>query len=1034
VDLEKVIPFQQVSYRDGVYKQRRHRIGDARAQSGLGSNQDSGSFKVNPRSFRDVPFAFDKNNSIRAWQAFCVFNTDDPKFSTDPYCVHAEQLKATYEFYCAFNDFKSKKDFAYNVCKRSILEEGFNSKYSKLYKYSRQCYFGTTWEAPPEYPLPGFQNLNSWSDFRAFIQNSPISFTPEVILPPELLFPWRDELPNDIAFLEEESSCKLDKNRVRLIIRDLLSEPKKVPTELDFVLSQTNTKSCVGTDSPSVVEQKRGKGVTDKKYVGVTNWVDQGMPERPLLAVSTPVWKRPSEYRDAITLNPCLLYKVWKFNSYLKYMISHPGVGDYTDMTDLRRFATQHSFFIMTDWKKSGLTIPHWYIEILVEEINSKFPSAKIDFPSNGWGIYWTKEEKWVFPSNAGYGLGMVNNAYTLFNIVLFEYAKQDGVFTEKDKILSFNDDSVIGCEKMAYYRWRRICQDSGGYLDFHKTFGSNGPQFCEMHQFRNVKSNFKWVSAFHTAVSALWKSYNKDHYRFLLSDMMSQLKPGQDVSTLSASYNEAARTTMEHYILQFSMSYWSCTFNCEIPVELGGVNITCDFRTKYMLKEALCFLEQQNGTTFYKMANHLRVVKESFSNHPIYRPWKPMPKGPTRNYMLELGRVSGLNHELDSLSVKAHNQFLLDSEWYLENFWGPLSIKIEESRNPNRIDFSWIDWVKEQRWPTYAIPNYLVGATKPLINMDVLPFVRMEKAANKYSLPSMVEAFFQHYAKQNVFHSINKDAVSFKGYCLWEAPVVAESDHYEPIVDMELISKISDFSDPRRTFLDYYDRNRVVITQLLTKDFKSEAALELLKVTFKEDDFSSYSGATWYTEIPVPFKKEDLEILKNHLPDLHGGILMDIQEGNQVLNETAFLDYSFLDNDRRENKKFWKGKTSRQKKNLKKSYKIRSSDMGQLEQLVQDNPLYSVNPDDLRELLIAQGLKKYYAIPDPPLEEYIPQRLVFERPRLELPDWLLEEPSPVDEPEWDPEAGSEEIDPSELAAVLDALDRGDWDYEQEGD
>jgi len=203
------------------------------------------------------------------------------------------------------------------------------------------------------------------------------------------------------------------------------------------------------------------------------------------------------------------------------------------------------------------------------------------------------------------------------------------------------------------------------------------------------------------------------------------------------------------------------------------------------MLKETLIFLEQYNGPEYFDMMNHLRLVKDSFSNHPIYRPWKPMPPGPTRTYMLELGQVSGLHHELDSLSVKAHSQFLLDSEWYLENFWGPLSKKIRETYETRKLDNDWFSWAAEQRWPTYAVPDFLVESTRPLLGMDVIPFVRIEKTPNKYSLPSMVESFYQHYKYNNIFCSINKDDISFKGYCLWEAPVLAESDHYAPIVDM---------------------------------------------------------------------------------------------------------------------------------------------------------------------------------------------------------------------------------------------------------
>jgi hypothetical protein len=117
----------------------------------------------------------------------------------------------------------------------------------------------------------------------------------------------------------------------------------------------------------------------------------------------------------------------------------------------------------MTDWKKSGLTMPHWFVKAVVEVFNRKNPQHPSNFPTDGWPIYSKKYGRWITPRTFGYGLGMINNVFTLFNLALFEYSKRVNIFSEKDEMLSFNDDSIIGCEDTAYYRWLKICQDSGG-------------------------------------------------------------------------------------------------------------------------------------------------------------------------------------------------------------------------------------------------------------------------------------------------------------------------------------------------------------------------------------------------------------------------------------------------------------------------------------------------------------------------------------------------------------------------------------------
>jgi len=48
---------------------------------------------------------------------------------------------------------------------------------------------------------------------------------------------------------------------------------------------------------------------------------------------------------------------------------------------------------------------------------------------------------------------------------------------------------------------------------------------FCEMHSFKDIGNNFKWVSTFNTALKVMLNSVNWDHWRFQISDMWDQIR-----------------------------------------------------------------------------------------------------------------------------------------------------------------------------------------------------------------------------------------------------------------------------------------------------------------------------------------------------------------------------------------------------------------------------------------------------------------------------------------------------------------------------
>jgi hypothetical protein len=594
--------------------------------------------------------------------------------------------------------------------------------------------------------------------------------------------------------------------------------------------------------------------------------------------------------------------------------------------------------------------------------------------------------------------------------------------------MFSFNDDSAIGAaSERSYHSWLNICRNAGGYLDEHKTYTSTGVQFCEMHQFKDLKNNFKFVSAFKTLSATLIDCFTWDQWRFQVSDCWDQIR-GFDSDISGTVPWRHFIGTMEHYIKMMGSAYWGLQELPEGPPELGGVAIGYTFRTDYSLKNTLILLENMKGWDLIKAQNYLRASKEAFSHTPQFRPWKRMPHGPTRTYMLALGKYSGLHHELESFSMKAHNKFITNTTWYKLEFWRHYALKVQEAQAQPIIDHEFWLWCKQERWPSYAIPSAFV--TKEVIlppTQRVLPFVRMNKVKAKYSLPSMMEAYLK-YMQGNVVLNIPIQEISFIGYLLWEAPVLGDSDHYRPLCNMELISQIAEFSDPRRTFLDYWWRNNSVPTELDIPDFKSDAALDLISLIEGTDIRNlGYDKATWYTNIPLPYKSCWSSCLTANLPDLHESIIMQaLADGSLITDETAVYLKEDIDNDRRQNKKFWKEKT-RSKKRSGQKRKLELGHRAPAQTITEDEPLTLLNMDDIREVMDRVRDK---FIPEP--EVSTPRQIVEVSYRY---DWgSIPEPTHgyteiLDEPEYDWE--QEEDEDSLIAAALDRLtSRSDFGYD----
>jgi hypothetical protein len=751
---------------------------------------------------------------------------------------------------------------------------------------------------PTEFPDLDLPYIGkSWESYQLFLQEIGDTMTPEIIIPPELLIPWVEDPPMAIEILEEQEfpENKLDMKVFNKILDELIESPTMVPTMVDFAISQTNVKASVrfNTLEQAIKANSEKKKLTDYKYVTIPNWIDRGCPTYPDFSIRTPVWKRPSEYRDAVCTPPSTLFKVWKLNTYLKQMMRHlPEVGDHMDSAKFKNFVKNSPILIMTDWKKSGLTIPHWYVNLVVEKVNKFLPDKeKIDWPKNGWPILDPKTGKVFYPNGYGYGLGMVNNAYTLFNIALFRYAQSKGIFSEEDKMLSFNDDSIISTGKShPYYSWLRVCTQSGAYLDSHKTFSSKNGIFCELYQMKTqAKCSFKWVSMFHTAVWSLLKCVNHHQWRFRISEIWEATTLySSDICPGGVKWSDRIGTIACTLMSGYAAVYWGKEFNYDLPPELGGVALGQYFRTELSLKTGLTILEEMNVVDFVNRSRYMYHYKQSLHEYPTFSPWKKFPEGETKKTFKRLGSLKGLNFELSPLLEKAENKFLLDRTWFEEEYWNNFWVSLELIlKNQEFIPNFW-DWAKEQSWSSYSVPRKFVSSSLELGANENLIFASVVNNKPEYSLATIAEAYYD--IGQETLPSIPKDKIDFSSYLSFETVVTYRDRHYYCTPDMENISRMMEFSNPKRVWLDYAIRNSEIITGLDIKDNKGEAALSFMEkvwnVKFSRDTFI---GASWWTIHPLPFKKEWLPYLSTTPISSHFDLLLALNAGKQVLDGMIF-------------------------------------------------------------------------------------------------------------------------------------------------
>jgi len=1031
--------------------------------STYGSSQEE--YLKIPKPAMDLaPFDYSivsKDTIERIICAFRLFDADtNPNISQlSAYEAHAAVLKATLCFWEALNPRFKALQLGRLIGERSIREgPSFVDSYATLYKYIRQCIWGTNWVVPDEYPFKPNTcpfGAGSWLALRKLLKPRGEDITPEIIPPPELLYPWRDFTPTKIKDRYQSGnsglpSSDLDLPLVREIINECLAECRVVPTMTDFIASQCDTHKVAKYDNlidygvNSFNQCKLEGKWTTFKYAKIPEWVDkQPTPtDKNMFAIRTPVWKRVSEYRDATTYSTTLLHQIWLLNQTLKYSWSDEisnSIGDYCDHQSLKEWVGKNcrgdKYTVNTDYKSSGLTMPHWFAKEVCTIINHKNRNSGlvVQFPYDGWPIL-DKESGDVYRAKTfGYGLGSVNNLYTLFNIVIHKYGMKKQIIEEDSQILSFNDDSTFSHSEPVLGNWLKLVRSFGGWADASKSVQlKGGTWFCEIHQLKFLAGNYKFVTAFHTMVNTILKAVNRDHWRFLSTETFDSIRGwNHDISPTGVENAKGIIESIGQYTLNFGERFWGTKFdiNCPIP-EAGGISLGYGTRTPYAIKGSLVWLErakeQFSVQEYIKYATTFRASKEYLNRKIEYRPWAEFPDGYTKDHFKYLGTLKGIHFELKQFADKADNQFITDSHWHRNKLWLDLYDYIDKKLISDPYKEGFFDWALKQDWPNEAIPSAFVEEEIFFPENYVLPWVELPEVKAKTTITSMVIGF--------VTGQVPVDKLDFRPF-FRHPTLVQEADAYIPVHTQYELEQILAHGSPKKMILDYFLRTGFVPKTLKTEPKMSKACLSLLEVIHKDDIPFKADGATWWTTMPIAYRIPWLEEVRYLLPHHQERLLIEIYLRAQDKPGDEFIKYSVLDviEDKKFNSAFWKEQT----KLKKKKEKSKQDDSGTVTQMfphvkIRDRKYADIDNIDIIPVLddlFNKQIAGKSSLPPPRTVDVM--ELLSQRKPIEA---LVLEDEPEDTPEDEWWLRDDTHEDSEEDLVAQYLNDGEWFADVEAD
>jgi hypothetical protein len=294
----------------------------------------------------------------------------------------------------------------------------------------------------------------------------------------------------------------------------------------------------------------------------------------------------PANFRDAWEPNFDTLYTIRSISYVMRRIVQPIPYSAMYDSTIAYRRKKQllnksSSLYLMTDFRKSGITIPRILITTMGEELSKLYPDIEeFKYIAGYQALSLFANGSWQTPCR-GTGLGNMNELYTLLQCTIGHLSKK--AFGTGS--IFFNDDAVYELTKTSYRRHVvyiiSFLKKLGLILNLTKSLISRGNIFCEEYNvpygfdFRKIQLHIlPMAGALFTPNTAIAKRYLYSIERGLIGTGLRHLAC-EFQNILTQFYkNEFGR--MDSYLpyhlggwIDFSSSNFSCL--AEFMVDPGA-------------------------------------------------------------------------------------------------------------------------------------------------------------------------------------------------------------------------------------------------------------------------------------------------------------------------------------------------------------------------------------------------------------------------------------------------------------------------------
>jgi hypothetical protein len=277
----------------------------------------------------------------------------------------------------------------------------------------------------------------------------------------------------------------------------------------------------------------------------------------------------PANTRDAWQCDIPTLFKVKKVAFVMKQIVSQHRYSAMTSPSkarNRRKRLKTHPFYVMTDFKKCGLTFPRRLFEVIGEVMIEHGLPYGAELISICRGIVY-KDGKAYNPLR-GSGLGNLNEVVTLAQCIWGDLLEKTGLISNA---IFFNDDGVLCFEKEILYALPKVISFYklfGMIINLEKSFGSRFNVFCE--DYNSGEYDFSKRHLRLLLISTLYEQEFIWEQKRVVESINSELEVFGDINYTPFIPNEFDKNSFESIV--------PICLGGRKKTNLGGINYVLDY------------------------------------------------------------------------------------------------------------------------------------------------------------------------------------------------------------------------------------------------------------------------------------------------------------------------------------------------------------------------------------------------------------------------------------------------------------------------